>query len=132
MKSAALRQAVHVHFPEAATPKDGPSAGLTFWVAMLSAMTGLTPAGPAAFTGEITLLGEVLAVGGVREKLLAALRAGLRRVYLPELLQELERVEDGVRGGQAGGHARASASRSQPITVAAVIGTAGSRLSFEW
>lgn len=77
-------RAMHVHFPEAATPKDGPSAGLTLIAGMLSAMLGQMPLPKAAFTGEITILGEVLPVGGIREKLLAALRSGIKTVVLPE------------------------------------------------
>jgi ATP-dependent Lon protease len=73
---------VHCHFPDAATPKDGPSAGVAIFVSMLSAITrrGVSPA--VALTGEISLRGDVLAVGGVREKLLAAVRAGKTTVYL--------------------------------------------------
>jgi ATP-dependent Lon protease len=75
---------MHVHFPEAATPKDGASAGLTLLVGMLSALVGEVVSVRTAYTGEITVLGEVLPVGGIREKLLAALRAGIKTVFLPE------------------------------------------------
>jgi ATP-dependent Lon protease len=78
------QRAMHVHFPEAATPKDGPSAGLTLVAGMLSALSNQVALPRAAFTGEITIMGEVLPVGGIREKLLAALRAGIQTVILPE------------------------------------------------
>jgi ATP-dependent Lon protease len=74
---------VHVHVPEGAVQKDGPSAGLTIALALASSLLGRpVPAGLAA-TGEVTLSGRVLAVGGIRDKLLAARRAGIRRVLIP-------------------------------------------------
>jgi ATP-dependent Lon protease len=76
-------RALHVHFPEAATPKDGASAGLALAAGLVSALTGRVLAPGCAYTGEITVLGSVLPVGGVREKLLAARRAGITRVVLP-------------------------------------------------
>jgi ATP-dependent Lon protease len=75
---------VHLHVPEAATAKDGPSAGVAVFTALLSAVTGAALRADVALTGEISLTGRVLPVGGVRAKLLAAERSGVRRVILPE------------------------------------------------
>lgn len=75
---------VHLHVPEGATPKDGPSAGITMATALLSLARNQRPARPLAMTGELTLTGEVLAVGGIREKVIAARRAGIRELILPE------------------------------------------------
>lgn len=74
---------VHIHFPEGAVPKDGPSAGVTVLVALSSAFTRRVPAPHLAYTGEITLSGEVLPVGGLNAKLIAALRSGIKEVVLP-------------------------------------------------
>ena len=89
---------LHVHFPEGAVPKDGPSAGIAITTAMVSALTG-TPVRPGiAMTGEVTLRGRVLAIGGLREKTMAAKRSGIKTVIIPaENEKDLEEIDQTVR-----------------------------------
>ena len=89
---------VHIHVPSGATPKDGPSAGITLFTALVSLITGKEVDPGVAMTGEITLSGSVLPVGGIREKVLAAHRAGIKRVILPQENEpDLEEIPDDVR-----------------------------------
>ena len=90
---------IHIHVPSGATPKDGPSAGVTIFSALASLITGKTVDPNLAMTGEITLSGAVLPVGGIKEKVLAAHRAGIRKVILPkENERDLQDVPEDVRG----------------------------------
>ncbi len=89
---------IHIHFPEAATPKDGPSAGIAITTAILSALTGRKVRRDVAMTGEVTLRGRVLPIGGLKEKTMAALRNGITTVILPrENEKDLEEIDQTVR-----------------------------------
>lgn len=89
---------IHIHFPEGAVPKDGPSAGITVCIALISALTGTPVRSEVAMTGEITLRGRVLPIGGLREKTMAALRAGVHTVIIPaDNEADLEEIDQTVR-----------------------------------
>ena len=116
---------IHVHVPEGATPKDGPSAGVAMATSIVSVLTGIPVRRDVAMTGEITLRGRVLPIGGLKEKLLAALRAGITTVFIPkENEKDLAEIPDNVkkhlkivpvaacgRGDRAGAGAQAGADR---------------------
>ena len=93
---------LHIHIPEGAVPKDGPSAGITMATAMLSAITGRAVKANLAMTGEITLRGRVLPIGGLKEKLLAAKKAGITNILVPAQnkpdVEEIDKeITDGLR-----------------------------------
>ncbi|HJH09761.1 MAG TPA: endopeptidase La [Psychrobacter pasteurii] len=91
---------VHVHMPEGATPKDGPSAGIALTIALVSAMTGIAIRSDIAMTGEVTLRGKVLRIGGLKEKLLAAHRGGIKHVLIPQSNErDLVEIPDNVKEG---------------------------------
>jgi len=91
---------IHLHMPEGATPKDGPSAGVGMCTALVSALTRIAVRSDVAMTGEITLRGEVLPIGGLKEKLLAAHRGGIKTVLIPdENVKDLAEIPDNIKGG---------------------------------
>ncbi|GAC1355009.1 MAG: endopeptidase La [Variovorax sp.] len=91
---------MHIHVPDGATPKDGPSAGAAMATAIVSALTGIPVRADVAMTGEITLRGEVTAIGGLKEKLLAALRGGIKTVLIPEEnAKDLQDIPENVKNG---------------------------------
>ena len=92
------RHDMHIHVPEGATPKDGPSAGVAMCTALVSVCTQIPVRADVAMTGEITLRGEVLPIGGLKEKLLAARRGGIKKVIIPrENERDLKEVPDNIK-----------------------------------
>jgi ATP-dependent Lon protease len=91
---------IHIHVPEGATPKDGPSAGVTMTTAIYSAVTGTPVRSDIAMTGEVTLRGRVLPIGGLKEKILAAKAAGIKEVLIPrENEKDVEELEEEIKDG---------------------------------
>ena len=94
------KQDFHIHIPEGAVPKDGPSAGITMATALLSAITDIKVRADVAMTGEITLRGRVLAIGGLKEKLLAAKNAGIKKVLVPfDNKEDVEEISQEIKTG---------------------------------
>ena len=89
---------IHVHVPEGATPKDGPSAGIAMVTSLVSALTGIPVRADVAMTGEVTLRGRVLAIGGLKEKLLAAVRGGIKTALIPlENQKDLTEIPENIK-----------------------------------
>ena len=94
------KKEIHIHVPEGAIPKDGPSAGITMAMALISAASGKAIRGDVAMTGEITLRGNILPIGGLKEKLLAARRAGIKTVIIPfENSRDIEDIKEQIKEG---------------------------------
>jgi ATP-dependent Lon protease len=94
------RKNIHIHLPEGAVPKDGPSAGIGMVTSIVSTLSGVAVRPDIAMTGEVTLRGRVLAIGGLKEKLLAALRGGIKTVLIPqENVKDLAEIPDNVKEG---------------------------------
>jgi len=100
MEDVFEKKDIHIHVPDGATPKDGPSAGAAMTTAIVSVLTGIAVRSDVAMTGEITLRGEVTAIGGLKEKLLAALRGGIKTVMIPEEnVKDLQEIPENVKNG---------------------------------
>ncbi len=111
---------VHIHFPEGAVPKDGPSAGIAIATAIVSALTGVPVRQDVAMTGEITLRGRVLAIGGLREKTMGALRAGVTKVVIPsDNMKDLEEIDQTVRAAMT----FLPVKQADEVLVHALVGT---------
>jgi len=92
------KKEIHIHVPDGAIPKDGPSAGVTIAIAIISAASGHKVLGKVAMTGEVNLRGKVLAIGGLKEKLLAAKRIGIKKVLIPkDNLKDLEEIPKEIK-----------------------------------
>jgi ATP-dependent Lon protease len=119
---------IHIHVPDGATPKDGPSAGIAMTTALVSSLTGIPVRADVAMTGEITLRGEVTAIGGLKEKLLAALRGGIKTVIIPEEnVKDLAEIPDNVKQGlEIAGEVDRQGARDRPGAQTCAVDRRGS------